>query len=223
MPAGIERTWSAPPGTNLEIAGERDTIAVIFGHLSNTSYYEKVLRAQGWPAREILECAILSDGDGLIEDHKIELRAGASEQRVRKLLIKGSETMEYFAKKEGRGDEAGILSEPVPEGVKRLVEFKTMDNLIFPLIDNVCKPRKLSHEEVSSFFIATCEKCGGQLDGYSLAIEAAAVVMGHVPGGCPQCGHSRFLAEVSGLTALEEEGLRNDGFFSTLPTPKRGG
>lgn len=107
--------------------------------------------------------------------------------------------------------------------MRRLVQFQKVDDFIFPLIENICKPRKLAHEAVSSLFVAKCERCKGVLDGASMAIEAAAVMRGHVPKGCPHCGHGRFVAEVSGLSTSEEERLRNDEFFATLATPAGSG
>lgn len=102
--------------------------------------------------------------------------------------------------------------------MKRLVEFGKLDDFIFPLIENVCKPRKLANTDVSSLFVAKCEGCRAQLDGFSLAMQASAIMLGDVPSGCPTCGHGRLVAEVVGLTSQEEARLKRDRFFSMLKT-----
>lgn len=107
--------------------------------------------------------------------------------------------------------------------MKRLVQFEKLDDFVFPLIENICKPRNLKHESVSSLFVAKCDSCGAKLDGHSLAMQASLIMMGQGPDGCPACGHGHLVAEVTGLTAEEETRLKQDRFFSTLATPQDGG
>jgi len=104
--------------------------------------------------------------------------------------------------------------------MKRLVQFKKADDFIFPLIENICKLRKLRFEEVSSLFTAKCEGCGTRLDGLSLAMAAALIMSGQAVCGCPNCGHEYFVAEISTLTGDEEARLKKDRFFKNLVAPR---
>ena len=116
--------------------------------------------------------------------------------------------------------------------IKRVFEFSRADKFIFPLIEHICKPRKIPHSSVESLFTAKCEKCGSIINSGLLSISAAAIAtLSHnrdefiiiadnmVVPKCMLCGHTRFIGSVENITYGEKELLEKDRLFITLSEP----
>ena len=105
----------------------------------------------------------------------------------------------------------------------RLVRFWQLEDLVFPLYENVLKPRGADIEKVATLFRATCADCGSLLNSSSLALVAATLVHGgdvqRSRHACPACGRDRLLVEIGGLSTDESSRLVEDRFFQTLKTP----
>jgi hypothetical protein len=96
-----------------------------------------------------------------------------------------------------------------------IVSFTRLDDLVFPLIECVCRPRGLADE--ATLYIARCRGCGVQLNPVWLAMQASARVMGApFSDACDHCGSGEIVAVISGLSSEEESRLRADQFFKTL-------
>lgn len=97
------------------------------------------------------------------------------------------------------------------------IRYKELRNLVFPLIENVCKRRGLPYSQVSILFNANCPKCGAGLDTTALATCAAAMVHGiQQIASCPRCGHDRLEVVFSSLQPEEMLLLAKDRYFSRL-------
>jgi hypothetical protein len=118
---------------------------------------------------------------------------------------------------------AGVGQTKVRVGMRRLCEYAKADDFVFPLTENICKPRGLPFSSVTDLFTASCEGCATKINGEALSMSASLIATtGRATvTSCPSCGSTRFIGSVVGLNKDEEKRLLNDRFFRTLKSAGR--
>jgi hypothetical protein len=109
----------------------------------------------------------------------------------------------------------------VIEDIYMDIKWEELENFIFPLMENVCKPRGLKAIDVKTLFDAYCPKCERTLNPEALAIQAPLSQIGQATKKCPNCEHEKLRAVFKLLKEEEIQALSNDRFFSQLSAMKQ--
>lgn len=118
-----------------------------------------------------------------------------------------------------RDEEHYSMNETFPDSIEVL--YKELNNLTYPLIFHVCRPRKLYTTDVHSLFQAQCPACNSIMNTVALMqigdiLETGGITPTPLHLICPQCGADRVRVKFKKLTDDEKSGLLGDKYFSKL-------
>lgn len=107
------------------------------------------------------------------------------------------------------------------------IKFAALDDLIYPLMLHVCRPRGIEDTQVGVLFDSRCAACGMELGAAQLLEVAGMLAHGldarqaAIPATCPACGSETLDIALTDFSDEEQRRLQSDKFFARLTSEVR--